>query len=77
MPYEHEKVRLAAASALSALIDRHYVQEDAPIDEICRPIIEKCRTEVVSPASESNRIGYAIALSRYKINTNSSLFEFI
>ena len=62
LPYEHEKVRMAAASALAALIDRHYVKDNEPIHETCHPIIEKCRTEVVSQTSESNRIGYAVAL---------------
>lgn len=62
LAYENEKVRSSAASALSALVGRHYVNNDEPVDELCLPVIEKCVTEVVSSAGESIRIGYAIAL---------------
>ncbi len=62
LPYENEKVRLAASTALSALVGRHYVSNNEPIDELCGPVIEKCRNEVVSTANESIRIGYAMAL---------------
>lgn len=65
LPYENEKVRNAAATALSALIERHYVVDGQPDDEVCGPIIAKCKSEVTSSSSESIRIGYATALGKY------------
>lgn len=62
LPYENEKVRISAASALSALIERHYVENNVPVEEICTPVINKCMSEVLSTANESIRLGYATAL---------------
>lgn len=63
LPYENEKVRAAAASALSAFVARHYVDENGePITELCGPFVEKSCKETMSTVNESTRIGYAIAL---------------
>lgn len=67
LPYENEKVRNAAATALSALIERHYVVNGKPDEEICGPVILKCKSEVMSASSESIRIGYAIALGKHDL----------
>lgn len=47
---------------MSALAERHYVSNNEPIDEVCTPVVEKCRAEVISHVSEAARIGYATAL---------------
>lgn len=57
-------MRNAAATALSALIERHYVVDGQPNDTICGPIVLKCKSEVMSASNESIRIGYAIALGK-------------
>ncbi|XP_065214517.1 tubulin-specific chaperone D isoform X2 [Planococcus citri] len=62
LPYENEKVRLSAASAMSALAERHYVSNNEPIDEVCKPVVDRCRAEALSHVSEAARIGYATAL---------------